>query len=193
MHSTISKIANWLAMLGGIILCFLIAETIISILGRSLNTIGHLSFFQESLPPIANLLTALGPIPGDFELVEVGVAVAIMLFLPICQLNQGHASVELLTKMMPAIFNKWLAFIWEFLMAFVLIIITWRLFVGASDKLRYGETTFLLQFPVWWGYAACAVAGVFVCIVALYTTWQRASALFGNPAVPASSSDGIAE
>ena len=58
-------------------------------------------------------------------------------------------------------------------MALVILLITWRLFAGMQDKLRYGETTFLLQFPVWWAYAACLGAACIACIVSLYCAALR--------------------
>ncbi len=173
MHRQMMRLANWLAIFGGLILLALVAITVISVAGRSANSIGHMDFIQTHLPTLASLFTGLGPILGDFELVEAGVAVAIMAFLPVCQLNRGHASVELFTHLLSARLSLFLAFLWEALFAFVFVIITWRLFVGTSDKLRYGETTFLLQFPIWWGYALCAIIGVMVSVVAIYSVWLR--------------------
>ena len=40
----------------------------------------------------------LGPVPGDFELVEVGTGFAVFAFLPWCQLKRGHATVDLFTS-----------------------------------------------------------------------------------------------
>lgn len=184
MHRMMMRLSNALALFGGLILLALVAITVISVLGRSANSVGHMEFVQTQFPPLAILLSGFGPIIGDFELVEAGVAVAIMAFLPVCQLNRGHASVELFTQLLPSRLSHFLAFIWEALFAFVLIIITWRLFIGTSDKIRYGETTFMLQFPIWWGYALCAGIGVLVSVVALYSTWLRFCDLRDGSNVP---------
>ena len=173
MNKFMMRLSNALALFGGMILLFLVLITVISVLGRSANTIAHMDFVEAQLPLLATFLSGFGPILGDFELVEAGVAVAIMAFLPICQLKQGHATVELFTHMFPVRFSLFLASVWEVLFAFVLIVITWRLFIGTSDKMRYGETTFLLQFPVWWGYALCSVIGVLASVVAVYSAWLR--------------------
>jgi hypothetical protein len=42
----------------------------------------------------------------------------------------------------------------------VLILISWRLYEGLLSKMSNGETTFLLQFPIWWAYAASFAASV---------------------------------
>ena len=52
--------------------------------------------------------------------------------------------------------------------AAVIVLIAWRLGVGAMDKMRYGETTFILQYPVWWGYAFAMVGAVVAVIVSFY-------------------------
>lgn len=167
-----------MALLGGLVLACLIVVTCISVAGRLLNTVGHYAFIKENIPFLSSILTQAGPILGDFELVEAGVAFAIMAFLPWCQLNRSHASVEVFTGFLPKTTNRFLAFFWELVFAFVIFVITWRLYVGTTDKMRYGETTFLLQFPVWWGYAACCAAAVIACIIAVYSAWLHAREVF---------------
>lgn len=173
MDKFFRKLATVMAMLGGVVLVCLICITCVSILGRILNSIGHYDFVETRLSWLSALLTKFGPIVGDFELVESGIAFAIMAFIPLCQLNRAHASVEIITSMFPAELNRLLAFIWETTFAFVIVIIAWRLYVGTTDKLRYGETTFMLQFPIWWGYAACTAAAVIAAIVAIWSAWKH--------------------
>ncbi len=174
MHAFITTIARFMAYLGGAVLTGLILVTGLSVLGRGLNTLGHSDFFegQTFFPSFTGFLQSFGPINGDFEIVEAGVAFAIMACIPWCQLQRGHAKVELFTSFMPHALNRSLTLLWEVLFAFILIIIAWRLYVGMTDKMRFGETTFMLQFPIWWGYAACTFAAFVACIVALYSVWQ---------------------
>ena len=58
-------------------------------------------------------------------------------------------------------------------MAAIIVLITWRLFVGMQDKMRYGETTYLIQFPIWWAYAASLVAAISASIVSIYCAAMR--------------------
>jgi len=162
-----------MALLGGVVLTCLIAVTCLSVIGRVLNTLGHSDFVKDKLTFAHDVLTWFGPITGDFEIVEAGVAFAIMAFLPLCQLNRSHAIVEVFTGFMPGKANRFLDLLWETLFSFILIVIAWRLFIGTTDKMRYGETTFMLQFPVWWGYAACTVAAGIACLVAVHSVWLR--------------------
>ncbi|OXT01528.1 TRAP transporter small permease protein [Notoacmeibacter marinus] len=155
MSRWIERLAKTSAMVGGIVLVLLTIMTCISIIGR------------------AGLSVGLKPVKGDFELIEAGVALAIFAFLPWCQLRRAHAMVDLFTARLPAQINRWIDLVSEIVMTVALIVITWRLYHGLTDKLRYGETTFILQFPVWWGYAAAFVPAVIACIVSIYMVFVR--------------------
>ncbi len=56
-----------------------------------------------------------------------------------------------------------------------------KLFAGLEDKLRYGETTLMLQFPVWQAYAPSFAASVVAAIVAVYCAVARVLGLMGLP------------
>ncbi|MGH6902063.1 MAG: TRAP transporter small permease subunit, partial [Geminicoccaceae bacterium] len=68
--------ATAVALIGGAILFALTLLTVVSVAGRAVFS---------------------APIPGDFELVEVGMAVAIFAFLPYCQIVRGNVIVDLFT------------------------------------------------------------------------------------------------
>lgn len=184
----IRALAKGLALLGGLVLLVLIATTTLSIAGRLLNSIGHTQFVASWLAVLAEPLQWFRPITGDFELVEAGVAFAIMAFIPWCQINRGHAKVEVLTGFLPAAQNRWLALLWEAIFCATYLLIAWRLIIGTSDKIRYGETSFMLQFPVWWGYAAASVAACLACVVALWSLVLHAREALGREPLLVSSS-----
>lgn len=148
-------LAKVLAILGGIVLVAITILTCISIVGRSLVPFG------------------LAPIPGDFELVEIGTGFAVFAFLPWCQLLRAHATVDLFTNFLSPRVNRVIDLISELLMTGVIVLIAWRLSVGMMEKMRYGETTFILQFPVWWGFAAALAAAVVAVVVSFYMLWVR--------------------
>ena len=148
-------LARILAFSGGIVLTLLTILTVVSITGRSLIWAG------------------LRPVPGDFELVEAGAAYAIFAFLPWCQLNRGHATVDLFTSFLSDRINRWIDVLTELLMTAVIVLIAWRLWYGMLDKIRYNETTFILQFPVWWGYAAAMLGASIGVIVTFFVLFVR--------------------
>ena len=121
----------------------------------------------------ALLATGVGPINGDFELVEAGMAFAIFAFLPLCQLNGAHASVDIFTAALPLRFNRFLRMVIEVIFAAVLVLIAVQLFSGMMSKLDRGQTTFLLEFPVWWAYAASLLGAVAAALVSIYVAALR--------------------
>lgn len=153
------RLAIFSALLGGVMLCALIVLTCISVAGRAFVAVG------------------LGPVPGDFELVEAGIAFAIFAFLPICQVQAGHATVDLFTNALGRGANRWLVAFWECLFALVMILIAWRLAVGMMTKLGNGETSMFLQFSIWWAYAACLLPAGLAAVVAVWSAFDRLRAV----------------
>lgn len=164
MKRTIGNVIKWLAqslaIAGGLVLFAMILITCLSIFGRAFIFIG------------------LAPIPGDFELVEAGSAFAVFAFLPWCQLNRGHAAVDVFTGFLPKSVNKWIDLIAEILMCLAIFIIAWKLYDGTISKSKYGETTLILQFPIWWAYAFSLFAAAIGCIIATYMVFIRFGELF---------------
>jgi TRAP-type C4-dicarboxylate transport system permease small subunit len=150
----IGAIARAMAIAGGIVLVALAVMSVASIIGRAFTRMG------------------LGPIPGDFELVEAGCAVAIFTFLPWCQFRQGNITVDMLAPYLPMRFWASLAVIGNIAMSIIAVIVTWQLWLGFRDKLAYGETSMILQMPVWWGYAAGSVAALVFVLTCFYTVWR---------------------
>ena len=76
LHNFLLGVANTLAFCGGAILLLMVFVNVISVTGRII--------FGK-------------PLVGDFELIEIACAVAIFLFLPLCQLKNGNIVVEAFT------------------------------------------------------------------------------------------------
>lgn len=175
MHKLMMGLARTLAIIGGIVLSALILLTCVSILGRSLNGIFHSDFMESLAPGFSSWMIQIGvgPVNGDFELVEAGVAFAIFCFLPLCQITAGHASVDILANNFSKGVNRFLRMVTEIAFAAVLVLIAWKLCDGMISKKQYGETTFLLQFPIWWAYALSFVASLAAAIVGVYMACVR--------------------
>jgi TRAP-type C4-dicarboxylate transport system permease small subunit len=154
----VHRLANVSAMAGGIVLVLIILMTCVSILGRALIPVG------------------LGPVPGDFELVEAGIAFAVFCFLPLAQVQVAHATVDVFTGPMSLRANRIIVAFWELVAAGVMIFIAARLWMGMLGKLGNGETSMFLQFPIWLSYALCMVPAVIGVIVALWSAWDRVNA-----------------
>ena len=174
MHNLATRAARFMAICGGLVLALLILLICISVVGRSLNGVLH-GWTGTALPAVSAWLlqAGVGPINGDFELVEVGVAFSIFSFLPLCQISGGHASVDIFTSKLPRGVNRGLQMVIDTVFALALIIMAYQLYKGMLSKLSYGDTTFLLQFPIWWAYAASLVGAVMAAVISVYVAWVR--------------------
>ncbi len=182
---------DWLsrvfALLGGLVLTALILITCISIIGRTVNGLLHSDWLQSIAPELAKRLLDLGigPINGDFELVEAGMAFAIFAFLPLCQIRGAHASVDVFTGALSRRAKSFLQAIIDVVFAAVLILIAWQLFEGTLSKRNSGQTTFLLEFPIWWAYAVSLVAALVAAFVSVYVACTRVvESLTGDVILP---------
>ena len=185
MYRFFNALSRFMAYLGGIMLVLLIVLTCVSVVGRSLNGIFHSGFFESLAPGFAKwaLDIGVGPVNGDFELIEAGVAFSIFAFMPLCQITRGHASVEILTKKFSPFINYLLQFIIDMMFALVLLLVAVQLYSGMQSKMRSGQTTLLLEFPVWWGYALCLVGAFAAAAVAFYIAFIRSAELYKKKAI----------
>ncbi|MCK2046213.1 TRAP transporter small permease [Chromohalobacter moromii] len=165
------------AIIGGLIVAALSLMTVASILGRWIS----------SLPFIRDVaaLSWVGPVTGDYEMVEMGTAIAVFLFLPYCHLRGGHVTVDLLVMRAPLGVQRFLAVLSEALFLLVSCLMTWRLYHGLLDKHRYMETSMLLGIPLWWGYVAGIVGFALLSLVCLY----RLLSSFSSNTAPSAQGD----
>jgi TRAP-type C4-dicarboxylate transport system permease small subunit len=154
--------AQALALVGGLVLIALSVLTILSVTGRALIWAG------------------LGPIPGDFELVEAGCAMAVFYFLPWCQLKRGHVTVDVFITWLHPARQALLTLIGNVLLTGVGILIARQLQAGLAERLTNGETTFILQMPVWYGYMASLVGAWLFPVVCAYTVWRSVNEVFAG-------------
>ncbi len=136
---------------GGAVLVALILLTVVSIVLRELT--GR-------------------PIPGDFELVEIGCAVAMFAFLPYCQLVGGNVMVEFVTSRAPAWLRGLLDTLSNLAYAAIAALLTWRLALGGRDIFNYSETTMVLGVPVWWAFVPIVPSVALLAATCAYTSWR---------------------
>ncbi len=177
------KLARYLVYIGGVVLTGIAVLTVVSIVGRLLVFVG------------------LGPIPGDFELVEMGCGVAIFAFLPWCQLNRGHVSVDVLSDRFSAPVQRFLILLGDLAISLIALVIVWRMWMGMGERatwfsqpvrdfLGFGykpfsaETTFILGMPLWIGYAAAMLGAALFAVIAVFTVWRSLNDLLDRRALP---------
>ncbi len=142
----VAAAATALAVAGGLVLTSVMLVTCASVIGRA--------FFNS-------------PILGDFELVEAGCAIAVFAFLPYCQLKGGHITVDIVSDALGSRKRRVLAMLNEAVFAAVAGLLAWRAMLGGIDLWRYGETSMMLQIPIWWMFLVVVPALALLCVVCL--------------------------
>jgi TRAP-type C4-dicarboxylate transport system permease small subunit len=110
-------------------------------------------------------------VPGDIELVQIGTALAVFAFLPLCQAHRGNIMVDTFTNRLPARVQRSLDALWDLVYAGMFAIIAWRLAVGAWDTIRSQTVSMMLALPIGWAIAACAVMAALLAAVAVGTAF----------------------
>ncbi|WP_201173379.1 TRAP transporter small permease [Pseudomonas sp. S31] len=116
------------ALCGGTLLVLLTSMSIISIIGRKLFA---------------------SPIRGDMELVEMGAAVIIASFLPLCELRGNHIKADAFTLAAPPAVQRFLDILAHLLCCVAGGVLTWRTSLQMIDMHSYGDSTTLLSIPMW--------------------------------------------
>ena len=135
-------IARTLALAGGGALIDLIVLTCLSIIGRV----------------FVPLDIGIGPIRGIYDITEIGISAAVFAFLPLAQLRESHARVDLFQWAIPRRINQGLDLLFNLAMAFVATVGSHRL---------------------WQGYALALIGAFGFVLVAIFCVIRAARRLAG--------------
>lgn len=152
----LARIITAWALMGGVVLCLIVAANVASVLATAFG----------------------GSFAGAFELTEVGVAIAAFAFLPYCQLQDENVTADIFTSGLP---DRAVAALTAVASAVALIfgaVLLWRMSLGLADQRTYGYTTAILQLPVWWAFVPILVSLALLCaaaVVSLFETGHKAT------------------
>lgn len=155
MHALFKRISMWFAVAGGAAASALALLTVVSVTARA---------------------AVSQPVPGDVELMQMGIALCISLCLPWCQLHQCNIIVDFFTDKLPQRSTRALDGIGSLLLAVMCILLSLRTAAGALAVKEAGETTMIIGLPMWWAYAMLAPGLMLTALIAL---WQAARQLRG--------------
>lgn len=147
------------ALGGGVIFITLIAMSLLSIVGRKLFSL---------------------PVPGDFEILQMGAAVAAATFFAYCQMTDGHVRVDFFTNWLPAPLRALLDAVAALLMCAVAVLISWRTAVGAVDSYASGEASLMLGWPGWISIALIVPSFMLFALTSLYIAARRMKHVMGE-------------
>ena len=112
-------------------------------------------------------------VPGDFEIVQTGLAVAVFAFLPICQLHNANIVVDTFTKGLPRRVLGALDGLWALMYAAVALLIAWRTAVGAGDTIASGTKSMMLGLPIGWAMIAASALAFWLVVVIAVAALRR--------------------
>ena len=112
------------------------------------------------------------PIQGDFELVQLGCAVAIAFCLPYCQWRRGHIIVDFFTVRASARTRGVLDALGALLLALVMALVAWRTGAGALAIKASRETSMIMGVPIWYAYALMVPAFALTAAAGLEAAWR---------------------
>jgi TRAP-type C4-dicarboxylate transport system permease small subunit len=148
----LEMIARFFAIVGGIVLTGLTLMSVYSVFMR--NLVG-------------------APIIGDFELVQMGCAIAIASFLPFTQLRGGNIMIDFFTARASVRTRAALDTIGALLLGLALGLLAWRTGLGGLSVWRNDETTMIMAVPVWWGYGMMTPPMAVASLAAFYSAWRH--------------------
>jgi TRAP-type C4-dicarboxylate transport system permease small subunit len=89
------------------------------------------------------------PFPGDFEMTEIGVAIAAFSFLPYCQLTGANVTADIFTSGLSQRSVAVLSLAGSLVALAFSLLLLWRMYAGMLDQKNYNYETAVLQFPNW--------------------------------------------
>ena len=118
------------------------------------------------------------PVPGDIEMTQMGVALAISLCVPYCQLQRANIIVDFFTQAASPTAQTRMDALGNLFLVLLYGLLAWRTSVGAMSVREAGETTMIISLPMWWAYASLAPG---LALAGLIAFMQGLSGLL-NPA-----------
>ncbi|TDJ27431.1 MAG: TRAP transporter small permease [Gammaproteobacteria bacterium] len=109
------------------------------------------------------------PFPGDFELTQMGVAVAVFSFLPYCQLTFSNVSADIFTSRAGPVTVRNLNRLGSLIALFFSTFLIWRMYAGMLDYQIYREVTTILQIPLWYAFVPALFSLLLLLIASLIT------------------------
>ena len=147
LSRTLEQLCFLFAIIGGFIILGLLGLTIFGVAGRSLGF----------------------PIPGDFELIELGMVTAVFMFLPICHFRNCNLFIDAFTSRFRQHNTKILDAAGAFLLALFGALLTWRMPLGGFDFFRFNDQTMVLGIPRFLVFFPITLSAALLTVVSVYT------------------------
>ncbi len=146
-RGVLGRIVVWWAIAGGGLLALVVLVNVWSVIGPAIGL----------------------PFAGDFELTEMGVAVAVFTFLPYCQLTGQNVTADIFTANAGRRTVAALSAIGSLVALLFAALLLWRMWFGLLDQKSYDYATTILQVPIWWAYVPILFSLAMLLLAAVET------------------------
>ena len=109
------------------------------------------------------------PFAGDFELTEMGAAIAVFCFLPYCQLTGANVSADIFTMRAGPKSVALMSLAAGIVAVLFAALLLWRMSAGLSDYREYEEFTGILSIPIWYAFVPALISLALLLWAALIT------------------------
>jgi TRAP-type C4-dicarboxylate transport system permease small subunit len=113
------------------------------------------------------------PFSGDFELTQMGIAVAAFAFLPYCQLTGQNVTADIFTAKAGPRLVSILMLAGSLVALLFAILLVRQVYLGMGSQREFGYSTAILNLPVWWAYAPAVASLALLVVASFVTTLER--------------------
>ena len=145
-------------------------------LSRAFAAIGGVILIAVCIMSVASIASRTltgNAMLGDFEIVQIGSAIAVASFLPWGQMRGSHVFVDFFTTGLGPRARARLDALAALLLAVCAVVIAWRMVIGTVEIKASGETSMLLGVPTWYAYVSMSPSFVLLAATGLYTSWLK--------------------
>lgn len=145
MEKFIRSLVTWWALAGGALLFLVVFLNTFSVAG---GIVGN-------------------PIPGDFELTEMGVAIAVFAFLPYCQLINANVTADIFTSKASPRMIAVFGLVSSLIALLFSLLLFWCMYQGMVDRYNYQYTSAILLIPMWIPYVPVLFSWILLLLAAI--------------------------
>lgn len=145
------RIVTAWALMGGVVLLLVVAMHTWSVIGNQFGM----------------------PFPGDFEMTEIGVAIAAFSFLPYCQITGSNVTADIFTSGASPRAVAMFTLLGSLVALCFSLLLLWRMYAGMLDQKTYDYETAVLQFPNWIGWIPILMSLALLAVSCWVTTLRN--------------------
>lgn len=112
------------------------------------------------------------PIPGDFELIKMGTAIAVVAFLPYCHLVKGNFIVDFVLARAPDGVKAAMDALGGLALGSIAAILLWRMTLGGIDLRASADKSMVLSLPIWTAFPPILLSLALLVVVSGYVFWR---------------------